>query len=322
MIKSLAILVGLFLLVSLLLFSMTYTVSFHEVAIKRRFQQSSEKSIVTDPGLHFKLPFFVDRITSFDTRLQLLESPLEMVQTADGQQLVVRAFLLWQVDTEGNGPLAFSASYGSIKQANDLLLDQFQDSLSALSQYDFNDLVGGPEGSLARAEQQVLEQMMSVRDKGVLPVTVGISQLLLPPKTTIAVLRRMEATRNKLAETERFKGNAEAEQIEAEAKTVADSIKAFAYQLSERIRAEGHEKVRELHAQMGEHEQFAIFLTWADHLEEIFSEEGTIILPSDLAPFHLMTLDTPVDEHGIPQPPERFAPLPPAGGAANADQEP
>ena len=324
MIKPLAILVGLFLLVSLLLFTTTYTVSFHEVVIKRRFQQSSEESIVTQPGLHFKLPFFVDRITRFDTRLQLRESPLETVHTADGQQLVVRAFLLWKVDTEGDGPLTFDKSYGSIEQANVLLLDQFQDSLSVLSQYDFNDLVGGPEGSLVRAEQKILEQMMSVRDKGILPVTVGISQLLLPPKTTVAVLRRMEATRDRLAEAERFKGNAEAERIQSEANTMGDMMSAFAYQLSEEIRAEGNDKARQYYKLMGTNEEFAIFLTDADHLEKIFSEEGTIVLPSFSAPFHLMNLDTPVDRAGIPQPVERYAPQvsAPPDAAGPVEKEP
>ena len=165
---------------------------------------------------------------------------------------------------------------------------------------------------------------MSVRDKGILPVTVGISQLLLPPKTTVAVLRRMEATRDRLAVAERFKGDAEAERIQSEANTMGDMMSAFAYQLSEEIRAEGNDRARQYYELMRTNEDFAIFLAWADHLEKIFSEEGTIVLPPSAPPFHLMNLDTPVDRAGIPQPYEGYAPqvAAPPDGAGSVEKEP
>ena len=105
--KSIAIIVGLVLLVALVLFSMTYTVSFHEVAIKTRFGKTTADSIVTEPGLKFRLPLFADRVTVYDTRLQVRETPLETIQTADGRQVVTRAFMLWKVNTNGQEPLKF-----------------------------------------------------------------------------------------------------------------------------------------------------------------------------------------------------------------------
>ena len=289
--KLIAIIVGFLLLASLVLFTTTYTVSFHEVVIKTRFGQTNENSVVsgeTDAGLHFQLPFFIDRTENFDTRLQLLESPMETIQTADGQQLVVRAFLMWRVDPEGDGPLAFDRSYGSIKEADRLLLDQFRDSLSVLSKYSFNELVGGPEGRLAEAEAALLDQMMSVRGNGVLPLTAGVSQLLLPPKTTTAVLSRMYQTRQNLAEAERFKGQAEAERITSEARTMADTIRAFAELRAEEIRAEGNEKAREYLEKLREDEEFAIFLVHLDALAQMLDKTTTLVVPTNVAPFDLM----------------------------------
>lgn len=289
--KLIAIIVGFLLLASLVLFTTTYTVSFHEVAIKTRF--GKENSVVrgeTDAGLHFKLPFFIDRTVNFDTRLQLLESPLETIQTADGQQIVVRAFLMWRVDTAGDGPLAFDRSYDSTKQAGRLLLDQFRDSLSVLSKYSFNELVGGREGRLAEAEAALLDQMMSVRGNGILPVTAGVSQLLLPPKTTTAVLSRMYQTRQNLSEAERFKGQAEAERIRSEAKTMAETIRAFAELRAEEIRAEGNEKAREYLEKLREDEEFAIYLVHLDALAQMLDKTTTLVVPTNLAPFDLMNL--------------------------------
>src|SRR5690606_11465083 len=105
--KTIAILVGIGLLIALVLFSMTYTVNFNEIAIKTRLSQASTRSIIDEPGLHFKLPLIADKVTKIDKRLQLRESPLLTIQTRDGQQLVVKAYLMWKVDEEGESPLTF-----------------------------------------------------------------------------------------------------------------------------------------------------------------------------------------------------------------------
>ena len=99
--RPIVIVAGIALLLILVLFSMTYTVSFHEVGIKSRFGQTSNNSIIRDSGLHFRLPFFADSVTLLDTRLKIYQSPMEMMQTEDGQQIIVKAFLLWQIDKEG-----------------------------------------------------------------------------------------------------------------------------------------------------------------------------------------------------------------------------
>ncbi len=216
---------------------------------------------------------------------------METIQTADGQQLVVRAFLMWRVDPEGDGPLAFDRSYDSTEMASRLLLDQFRDSLSVLSKYSFDELVGGREGRLAEAEAALLNQvMMSVRGEGVLPVTAGVSQLLLPPKTTTAVLSRMYQTRQNLAEAERFKGQAEAQRITSEAKTMADTILAFAELRAEEIRAEGNEKAREYLEKLREDEEFAIYLVHLDALAQMLDKTTTLLVPTNVAPFDLMNL--------------------------------
>ena len=140
--KTVAIVVGAVILAVLLLFSMTYSISFNEVGIRSRFGKIDEMSIVREPGLHFRLPFFADSVDTFDTRVQLLESPLDNLQTKDGQQIVVKAFMLWKINTDGNGPLDFYQSYPSIREANLILSTQFRDAVSTLSQYNFEELIG------------------------------------------------------------------------------------------------------------------------------------------------------------------------------------
>jgi regulator of protease activity HflC (stomatin/prohibitin superfamily) len=306
--KLWAIIIGAVLLIALLLYSMTYTVSFHEVAIKTRFGRADDQSIIREAGLKMRLPFFADRVTKYDTRLQLRETPLETIMTSDGLQVVVRAFLLWKVETEGNGPLVFSSNFSTIDDADGSLLDQFRNALnSGVSRFNFDDLVG-PKSRLDDAEQAIKKEMMSITSKGIRPVSVGISQLQLPAKTSTAVLKRMQATRTTLSENERFKGNAEAEGIKARASAMADKIKAFANLRAEEIRQAGNDKAAQYLKEMSKNEELAVFLAWLDALQNALSENTTVVIPTLFAPFHMMQLDGHPMVNGIPQPSGEMGP--------------
>lgn len=298
--KSLVIGIGIFLLVLFVLFSTTYSVSFHEVAIKKTFGQSTEDSIVRDAGLQFKLPIFADQITKYDTRLQLLESPFETIPTADGQQLVVDAYLLWQIDADADGPLRFDKSYQSLEGAALAIRDRFITALNAgLSQYQFDELIGAG-GRLEEAEQAILDELRPLRDEGIIARTVGISRMQLPSAVTTAVLGRMKATRETLADAERFKGQAEAERIESEGRTMAERIITFANQRAEEIRATGNREAEIFIREMAQHEDLAVFLVYLDALEASLSERTTLILEGHREPWNLMRLSTPTNSRGIP----------------------
>ena len=198
--KALAVVVGVILLVLLVLYSTTYTVRFHEVAIKTRYGRASEQSLVKEPGLHFRIPFFADRVTRFDTRLQLVETPKVEVPTADGQSVVVQAFLLWKVGADD--ALTFFKSFpskGALEEAQRILEGRLRTAVKgSLSRYAFDDLIG-PQSRLADAETAILDRLSVLGSLGIEPVSVGLSQVLLPPKVTTSVPDRMQAVRQKLA---------------------------------------------------------------------------------------------------------------------------
>lgn len=300
--KILAIVVGLLIVAVLLLFSMTYTVSYHEVAIRSRFGKIGPESVITEQGLKFKLPIFADKVTKLDTRLQLLESPLVEVQTADNLQLVIKAFMLWKVDTEGSGPLDFYEAYSKVEEAGRRLDGEFRSAVkSSASQFTFGELIG-TDSRLTEAEKAIRESMMTAHDRGVQPVSVGISNVLLPATTTRAVLTRMKETRERISEAERGIGASEKDRIEAEAKTRKEKIEAFARNRAAEIRAEGSELAAKYLTDMGRDPGLAIFLSWLDALDMSLSQGTTLVLPWSASPFHLLNLDAPVDAKGIPQP--------------------
>lgn len=302
MTKPLAIIIGLVLLAALLLFSMTFTVNFHEIAVKTRFGKVTEDSVISEPGLHFRLPLFADKVTTFDTRLQLRESPLETVQTADGQQVVVRAYLMWKVREDGDGPLKFFESYSSVEEANTALGDQFKTAMrSGMSRFSFDDLIGGGS-KLSDAETAIKSEMAAVGSKGIEPVNVGISQLILPARTAQAVLNRMHTTRARLSEEQRGKGQAEASALQNRAAAQADKIKAFADRAAAEIRAQGDQDAARYYAMMSEAQDLAVFMQWLDGWKASLSKYTTVVLPSTFAPFNLFNLDSPTNEKGLPIP--------------------
>lgn len=297
--RTIAIIVGALILLVLVLYNTTYTVNFHEVAVVQRFGTASE--VVREPGLHFKAPFFIDQVTRFDTRLQLIESPLETVLTRDGQQVVVQAFLLWRMAESDAEVLDFFKSYSSLENAGKQMETQLQGALRAIGAYAFNDLIGA-RNKLVDAETSILNDLKTTRLNGTQPVSVGVSQVVLPPKTTVAVIRRMGAVQETLAKLEQEKGNSAATALKSQAASQADTIRNFAEQWASRIEAKGNEEATRYYKEMREEADLAIFLTWLDTLKASLSGSTTIIADTTRAPFHLVDLESPVDAKGIPQP--------------------
>lgn len=327
--KILPIVVGLLLLIVLVLFNITYSVKFNEVAIRTRFGRAQE--VERNAGLHLKAPFFVDRVTKLDNRLQLLDSAMQTVQTRDGEQIIVQAYLLWRLAESDDGVRSFYEGFGSIEEASKALGGLLLSAIPVMGGFDFAELIG-PGNKLADAEARVLEDLQRTLPAGVDAVSVGVTQLVLPPKASQAVLRRMRATQQRLAQTERSRGEAEAELIQSEAATKADKIRAFAEARSAEIEAEGNRAAATYFEQMRANEDLAIFLSWLDTFRSSLAGNTTVVLDATQAPMHLIDLNAPVGADGIPKPPgdarrptapavpARSAPVAPAaaGGAGPA----
>lgn len=317
--KTIPLIVGILLLGVLFLFNTTYTVAFNEVAIKTRFGR--QQGVEREPGLHFKAPFFVDRVTKLDRRLQLVDSALITVQTRDGEQILAQAYLLWRLAQDDAGVFSFYKGFGSIDDAGKNLEQLVGTSLGVLGGFDFGELVG-PGNKLGDAEKRVLAELARSIPAGVDAVDVGLSQIVLPPKASQAVLRRMIATQQTLATLERSRGEAEAQLIQSAAATKADKIRAFSEQRAKEIEAEGNRAAGRYFEQMRDNQQLAIFLSWLDAFRASMSGNAVLFADTTRAPLHLFDLSSPVGPDGIPRPAREYnapASAPATGGAPAAD---
>jgi len=301
--RKIPVVVAVVIVAVLVLFSTTYTVNFHEIAVLTRFGKPA--GVERAAGLHLKAPLFIDQVTKLDVRLQFIESPLETVLTKDGQQVLVQAYLLWRVQETGDAPLQFFVSHGTLDAAGKELGVQLQGAVRAVGGFTFAELIG-QSSRISEAEASILADLKATRLPGIEPVSVGISQVVLPSKTSVAVLRRMAAVQETLANLEESKGNSEAEAIKSQAASSADTIRNFAAQWAAEIEALGNEESTRYYQLMKQEADLAIFLAWLDTLKGSLSGSTTFVTDLNRAPFHLLDLNEAGRSDGIPQPREPY----------------
>ena len=298
--RSSVIALGLAIIAVLVLYSTTYTVSYHEIAIRTRFGKPA--GVQRDAGLHLKMPFFVDTVTKVDRRKQLVESPLVQSTTKDGLQIVVQAYLFWQVQDTDDAAQAFVMSYGgSLEEASKDLEQTLAGAVKAVASFNFDELVG-PNAKLADAEKAILAGVAASTKTGVQPVMVGLSQVVLPQKTTVSVLSRMSEVQNTLAKLEGAKASSQAQALTSQANSQASTIRDFASQWATRIEAKGTEEATQYYKQLDQHAELATFLAWIDAMRAGLRGSTTYVGDTTTAPFHLLDLSSPVDASGVPQP--------------------
>jgi membrane protease subunit HflC len=308
MTRSIAVFVGLLLVAVLVLFSTTYTVKYHEVAVRTRFGHESDDSVVTDPGLKWRLPIFADQVSKFDRRLRVEETGLENIKTADDQQIVVKAFLLWRVNAAADGPLLFLKKYQNAEAAKSQIAGALRSAVLSLEQYSFDRLIGEPD-ALVQAEQAIRDQLAAdLSGNGVEAVAVGITRMQLTADVSAAVLKRMQSIREGLRDAETTAGRAQASAITSDARNKVQLIRAFADQYAEELRALGNEQAAQYLTTLNEEKDLAIFLAWLDALEAALSDTTSIFLDARLAPFHMLNPRADRDANGIPIPPFEAAP--------------
>jgi membrane protease subunit HflC len=290
-------LVTLVFLGALVAFAFTYTVRFTEAAVKTRFGQARGSDAVRrEPGLYFRLPYPIDDVTRYDTRIRTLTLKLEQHQTSDNKQIVVEAFCNWRV----TDPLEFYRRFSNAGERPEEHYAKAEESLSAamraamgvVSQYSMEDLfTTGPGGSkLPELERRVKNTLtasedasrLDVRAYGIEVVEVGIMRVALPEETSKAVYDRMKAARESIAKQIESRGAAEAQAIRAKAESDARKIREFAQALAADLKARGENESVGYLAQMKANEELAVFISQTDFLRTVAAKRTTLVLASDV----------------------------------------
>ena len=310
---------------AILLFMLSYTVRFTESAVITTFGSAGANAVVDEPGLKFKMPYPIQSVTTYDTRLRVLRTRSETQQTADDRQIVIEAFCFWRVSDS----LAFFKAYSNAgdrpqdhyDKAEDILTDALRSAVSESSNYRLQELFtrDPSQSKLAELEARILQAMTSstaidtdvdraggeqgIAATGIEVTTVGISRVVLPEATTQQVINRMKAGRERLAEEIRTEGESRATAIEAAADRDASLIESFALARAASIRAEGIRESARFLAIQNESPELAMFLETMEFMKRDIGKKATLIqsvTDFGFQPFSSTFLDD-LDANGVPR---------------------
>jgi membrane protease subunit HflC len=340
--KTLIYLVTGLFLAALLAFACTFTVRFTEAAVVTTLGKADENDVIKTPGLRFMVPYF-QSVTRYDTRVRVLSTRLETLNTADNRQVVVETFCTWRV----SDPLKFYQRFSNAgstaeehyRAAEGALKGNIRAAGSLVSKYRINQLFA-PSASAEATPLMELEAGMKqafessndstglkLSDYGIAAVDVGITRIVLPEETTKAVFERMKVTREGIAKATESEGNSRAQSLKAEAEAQARKITDFAERLAQEIRNRGDIEAAPYYAQMNTNPQLAVFIENMDFIREAFGKRTTHVLSGSMPGVNLLFPDalerlrsgqipSPTDGHWLSDAMRSEQPAGATGGAA------
>jgi membrane protease subunit HflC len=280
--NSFVVLIGLVIVGVLLSNMFLYQVRYDQVAVRTTFDKADESSVQETPGLKWRWPWPINKVTLYPRRLQLLEDRIEELQTADGKSVIVRTYLTWRIED----PLKFYVTLKDPSEAARQLSSRLREIRGLISNHRFDELVNLDRSKLRLSAietdaAKMLDAALAKAGYGIRVESVGIHKIILPESTTAKVFETMIASRQRLAENALQEGQAQASAIRSEASSARERILAFAERRAQAIRAQGDREASGQYHSFAKNEEFAIFLRKVEALKKMLDHNTTFVLSAD-----------------------------------------
>jgi len=268
-----ALVVGLFVLNGTL-----FTVDQTQQALITQFGRPVR--VITEPGLHAKIPF-VQAVIPFDKRLLNVELPGEEVILSDQRRLIVDSFTVYRIVD----PLRY---YQAVGTTDDVL----QGRLNAVVTGSLRRVMGmnDLQSVLSVDRDRIMSAIRNdvnteMQGFGISVADVRIRRADLPPENTQAILQRMQSERQRIAALARAKGAEDSLKIRAEADRDRTVLLAEARATSDRLRGEGEAQATNIYAKAFNQDPgfFAIWRTYQGYRDALGSGHARLVLTPDNA---------------------------------------
>lgn len=189
--------------------------------------------VVTEPGLHVKMPL-IDSVIAIDKRILDLENPAQEVIASDQKRLVVDAFARYRI----REPLRFYQTVNTIAGANSQLSILLNSALRrVLGEATLTNVVRDERAQLMARVREQLDREAAVY--GIAVVDVRIRRADLPDQNSQAVYQRMQTERQREAAEFRAQGSQRSQEIRSKADRDVTVLLAEATSQAEQLRGEG-----------------------------------------------------------------------------------
>jgi membrane protease subunit HflC len=270
--RSVIVFAALVVLTGVMLVNWTlYTVDPKEQVLVLQF--GAPKEVVTEPGLHFKLPW--QTAAYIDKRLLKIEAPAEEVITQDKKRIVVDAFARWRI-------------IDSLRFYETLIDEDGAESrLTPILSSDLRRVLGSQTFATMLSSARA-DLMHDIRDGmnqesehfGVQVLDVRIRHADLPPENSEAIYQRMKQERKREANEFRAEGEEISQRIKSRADREQTVLVAEANRESQILRGEGEgEKTKILADAYGQDPDFfAFYRSMQAYQDSLTGSNTTVVL--------------------------------------------
>jgi modulator of FtsH protease HflC len=277
--RILALVVGA-VIVAVIIRASTFVVDQRQFAIV--FQLGQIVRVITEPGLHFRLPL-VQNVEYQDRRILTIDTPVaDRVQTAEKKNLLIDSFVRWRISDPRSFRVSFPAGERAAEERIGTLV---RDALnSAVNRRTVNEIT-------SRQREKAMEEIRATvqeatKGLGVEIVDVRLKRVDFVPEISESVFRRMEAERKRVANEQRSIGHAESEKIRADADRQREVLLAEAYRDAQKIKGEGDAKASAIYAQaFGQNPEFAQFYRSLEAYRTTFDKRSDVLVVDKSAEF-------------------------------------
>lgn len=260
-------------------YAATFVVQQTQSAIVLRF--GAVRSVVTQPGLYFKLPAPFEQVTYLDNRILDLDLPAQEIIASDQKRLVVDAFTRYRI----SDPLRFFQAVNNIARANSQLASIVNGNVrSVLAEASFTAMVRTDRSRLMnRIRDDVNREAARF---GMTVVDVRLRRVDLPAANSQAVFQRMQTERQREAAEARALGSQQSQEIRAKAERESTIIVAEAQRQSDEIRGQGEGERNRIFAEgFGKDPEFFAFYRSMQAYEASLKSSDTRMLLTPDSPF-------------------------------------
>jgi membrane protease subunit HflC len=275
------VIIGVAVITLIIFSSATFVVHQTEQALVLRFGEPvAGRGLITEPGLHFKIPF-VETVVVLDNRILDLESPKQEVLASDNQRIEVDAFVRYRIVDA----LRFYQTVGTVERANNQLASVLNSAVRrVLGEANQTQIVRDDRANLM---VRIREQVNTEGNRfGVRIIDARIRRADLPREISEKVYSRMQTERAREAAEYRAQGSEQAQKINAKADRDVVVLRADAQRQADQVRGQGDAERNRIFAEAyGQDPDFFAFYRSMQAYDASFKAKDTRFVTSPTSDF-------------------------------------
>ncbi len=240
------------------------------------FALGEVKQVISEPGLHFKLPPPFQNVLFLDKRVLTIESPdADRFITAEKKNILIDTFVKWRIVD----PRQYFVSFGGDEsRARDRMGQIVKAALNEeITKYTVRDVISGERAKVMDAIRN--KTIIEAKVIGIEIIDVRLKRVDYVEQINNSVFERMKSERVRVANQLRSTGFAESEQIRADADKQRTVILAEAYREAEMVRGEGDAKASQTYAQsFGKNPEFYKFYRSLEAYRASFKNRSDVMV--------------------------------------------